>query len=361
LGILATFQLIQTKPMAYRPNYMMAPMPAASSSEIPAGMPGSRAPTAATITSLDPPRKKRDRMDEIRKFCSKPSTKLCCFIFVIILIGLIVAAVVLSQIFALPRHLQFSWMAPDSQRQGNQNPNQLQMDVAGEQVRMELHGTMPFKSNYVSVLDFRSNRVAIVDSALKVGGRNMICFIMDLDRSGIRSIEDFQRAAGNSEKKRVLNSGWDESWNYIPQVMDSNQASQLFKPDVAECRGARWVQLNLINTYQKNNKCTECFDFCLPEYGIQNDNIRGESYLNIVRRNCFYMYVPEWRGYAYQSPNQPPQLPPNFPAGQAPADQSGIIGTINQIGQNPTVQRIGDEIESKWINVKTLPRKLFVY
>lgn len=59
-------------------------------------------------------------------------------------------------------------------------------------------------------------------------------------------------AAWNSEKKRSLNSGWDESWNFIPQVIDSSQASQMFKPDVAECRGARWVQLNLINAYQKS-------------------------------------------------------------------------------------------------------------
>jgi hypothetical protein len=68
---------------------------------------------------------------------------------------------------------------------------------------MELHGTMPFKSNYVSVLDFRTNRVAIVDSALKTGGRNMICFVMDLDRAGIKSIEDFQRAASNSDKVNI--------------------------------------------------------------------------------------------------------------------------------------------------------------
>lgn len=114
-----------------------------------------------------------------------------------------------------------------------------------------------------------------------------------------------------------------------------------------------------------DNKCTECFDFCLPEYGIQNDNIRGESYLNIVRRNCFYLYVPEWKGYQYQSPNQVPQvpqLPPNFPAGQAPSGIGTITGSIgsgiSQLGQNPTIQQIGDDINSKWINVKNLPRNL---
>ena len=31
---------------------------------------------------------------------------------------------------------------------------------------------------------------------------------------------------------------------------------------------------------------------------------------------------------------------------------------FNQLGQNPTIQRIGDELESKWINVKTLPQQI---
>lgn len=134
-------------------------------------MPGSRAPTADTLASLDQPPKKRNRMNDLRNCWSKPSSKLCCLVCLILLIAAIVVAVVLTQLLTLPTHLQFQWLAPESQRHGNQNPNQIQMDVAGQQIRMELHGTMPFKSNYVSVLDFHTNRVAIIDSSLRSGGK----------------------------------------------------------------------------------------------------------------------------------------------------------------------------------------------
>lgn len=54
------------------------------------------------------------------------------------------------------QHMQFSWLAPELLRGDQQSPNQLQMDVAGEQVRFELAGSMPFKSNFISVLDFKT-------------------------------------------------------------------------------------------------------------------------------------------------------------------------------------------------------------
>jgi hypothetical protein len=36
---------------------------------------------------------------------------------------------------------------------------------------------------------------------------------------------------------------------------------------------------------------------------------------------------------------------------------SGLNRIGQQIGQNPTIQQIGDDINSKWINVKQIPRK----
>lgn len=107
---------------------------------------------------------------------------------------------------------------------------------------------------------------------------SMICFVMDLDRSGIRSIEDFQRAASNSEKVRLdfkvnlcILEASSQQWlgrilvgevadmwlisvfrNWIPQVFDERDVGRMFQPEVLECRGARWVQLNLINAYQKS-------------------------------------------------------------------------------------------------------------
>ncbi|KAI6213771.1 hypothetical protein M3Y94_00190800 [Aphelenchoides besseyi] len=359
------------KPASYRPNYMMPPAPAGlTSSDIPAGMPGHRASTAASAVS-EPSRHrqepKRDRMDDLRKWWQKPWSKVLCLCLIILLIVAIIVAIVLTNTFALPQHLKMQWLAPDLHRHGNANPNVVNMDVADNQIRLELAGNPPFKSNYVSVLDFTTNKIAIVDSALKSpGGQNIICFLMDLDRDNIKSVEAFQRAARNAEKKRTQNRGWDESWNFIPQVRNEPPTGQ-FRPDVAECRGARWVELSYINQYQKNQKCTDCFDFCVPQYGIEHDNIRDESSLNIIRRNCFYLYIPEWRGYAYQQPNSN-QLPPNWPTGlggpnsqdRSNGNGGGVIGAIGsgisqlgqQIGQNPAIQQAMGNAESKWIEIK---------
>lgn len=83
---------------------MPTPFPAASSEiGIPAGMPGSRAPTAATNITTDTPPKKTDRMNDLRNCWSKPSSKLCCLVVLILLIAAIVVAVVLTQVLALPR------------------------------------------------------------------------------------------------------------------------------------------------------------------------------------------------------------------------------------------------------------------
>ncbi|KAI6228730.1 hypothetical protein M3Y99_01193000 [Aphelenchoides fujianensis] len=358
------------KPASYRPNFMQP-------SDYPPPMSGPPRPgTAASNVPSDrhrepPPsqsRPKRDRMADLRNLWSKPSCKLTCCCICLLLLIAVVVAVVLTSALALPKHLKMQWLAPDLHRHGNTNPNAITMDVADQQIRLELNGNPPFKSNYVSVLDFQTNKIAIVDSALKSpGGQNMICFVMDLDRDNIKSIEAFQRAARNAEKKRTQTRGWDESWNFIPQVLNEPPAGQ-FRPDVAECRGARWVALNYVNQYQKNQRCTDCFDFCLPQFGVEHDNIRDETTLNVLRRNCFYLYIPEWRGYAYQTSNQQQQnLPPNWPVGLGgPQSQDGsngnggIIGAIgaginqlgHQIGQNSAVQQALGNAESKWTDVK---------
>lgn len=71
------------------------------------------------------------------------------------------------------------------------------MDVADEQIRLELTGNPPFKSNYVSILDFQTNKseqsmrttecsfrslaVAIVDSALKSPGGQNVRFVSSIE------------------------------------------------------------------------------------------------------------------------------------------------------------------------------------
>ena len=90
-----------------------------------------------------------------------------------------------------------------------------------------------------------------------------------------------------------MTTGWQESWMLMPSPMTSPPT--LTSP-IKECEGARWIQLDPASQDQKSRKCTDCYDFCLPDYGIEKDG--STSILNILRRDCFYLFVPEWRSYA---------------------------------------------------------------
>ncbi|KAH7694161.1 CBR-PQN-73 protein, partial [Aphelenchoides avenae] len=122
----------------------------------------------------------------------------------------------------------------------------------------------------------------------------------------------------------------------------------------------------------------DCFDFCIPEYGIEHDYIRDESYLNIVRRDCFYLFVPEWRNFAGYTNQQNQQDFENYYRGATGgASMGGGVAAIGntlgnvagQIGStlgnvaenvrnNPTVQQLGQQVESKWIALQQVPQQI---
>lgn len=54
------------------------------------------------------------------------------------------------------QRLNFSWLAPEMLRGGQQTPNNIRMQVRDDQVRFDLTGSPPFKNNYISVLDFKT-------------------------------------------------------------------------------------------------------------------------------------------------------------------------------------------------------------
>lgn len=95
-------------------------------------------------------------MQDIRNCWAKPSCKVCCLAILILLIAAIVVAVVLTQVLALPVTLNWDWTAPEILRRGDGTPNQFRMQVADQQVRIEHQGATPFRSNYVSIIDFRT-------------------------------------------------------------------------------------------------------------------------------------------------------------------------------------------------------------
>ncbi|VDO88786.1 unnamed protein product [Heligmosomoides polygyrus] len=158
-----------------------------------------------------------------------------------------------------------------------------------------MQGAMPFKGNYISYYDFKTNRVAVIDETLKTG--NKTCFVMPLDRSNLHDADAMRGAAAIASKKTSQTQGWDEKWQYLPSPLTMT-GQQMFNPAIPECVGARWIQLDYVGSDQKNRKCSDCYDFCLPDYGIEKDTVRNEEQLNIVKRICFYLFVPEWRTYA---------------------------------------------------------------
>ncbi|KAI1712261.1 BRICHOS domain-containing protein C09F5.1 [Ditylenchus destructor] len=392
----------------------LAPLPAGRTTS-PRSAIGAQAPGTGSRASSSS-RPKRDRMDELRKFWRKPGTRLCCLAIILLAIAAVILAYVLTQALLLPKHLKFSWLAPELLRKGEHTPNMIQFDVAGNQARFDLAANMPFKGNYINILDFKTNKVAIVDASLRTAGRNFACFVMDLDRGNIANLEALQKAARGSADKNSQQGGWQEAWNYMASPLSTAiPREQLFQPEIAECRGARWIELTRQNINQKSVKCTDCYDFCVPEYGIEHDYIRDEHFLNIIRRNCFYMFVPEWKNFAQsyspqqnqqdfegyfrmlqgqqqqqhpnmqhpnmqhpnmqhpnmqhpnlQQQNLQPQVggqPSNIPTGGGGGGVGGSIGGFlgnigGAVANNPTIQKLGEQAESKWISLQTVPQQI---
>lgn len=144
--------------------YLMAPVPAGRLST-PIGstnpLPQTRSVTsAAGGKALNSPKsntKKRDRMEDLRKCWQKPISKICCLITTLLMLAGLVVGFVLTEALLLPNHLQFSWLAPDLFRGGQDSPNQIQMDVIhNDQVRFELSGNMPFRGNFISIMNFKT-------------------------------------------------------------------------------------------------------------------------------------------------------------------------------------------------------------
>ncbi|KAE9417875.1 hypothetical protein Angca_002592, partial [Angiostrongylus cantonensis] len=161
---------------------------------------------------------------------------------------------------------------------------------------LQMQGAIPFKGNYISYYDFKTNRVAVIDETLKGNGKSSTCFLLPLDLSNLRDADTMRYAIGNAARVNHLHC-WAESWQYLPSPLPMGTL-QMFNPPIPECEGARWIQLEYVGNNQKNRKCSDCYDFCLPDYGIERDSVRGAENLNIIKRICFYLFVPEWRTYA---------------------------------------------------------------
>ncbi|KAF8382482.1 pqn-73 [Pristionchus pacificus] len=265
---------------SYPPSENMAPLPLQPDSrpEVP-----------------QPP--KRNRLQELRAYCCSPKVTLIFFIVLLFLIIAAIVAIVVTQAYAMPKTLSMMWQAPTVYRGGQTAASHIDMNGETEgRVRFAMKGATPFKGNFIAYYDFKSGKAVIVDESLKKNGEQFTCFVLPIDTANTPTYEEMLKAAARAKSRIGQPEGWDEEWTMVPSPLEAAMAKAQFNPPIPECDKARWIQLQKAAGDQRNQKCAECHDFCLPEFGIQGTATEG--YLNIIHRDCFHLFVPEWRSYA---------------------------------------------------------------
>ncbi|CEF62925.1 Hypothetical protein SRAE_1000119200 [Strongyloides ratti] len=291
-----------------------------------------------SLTSNQP---KRNRLQEFIQFL-KINQKCCCTLLFLFFTIAIILTIVLCAVL-IPKYqsvFNFQWAPPASVKGSGVVEStgvHLTIDDSNQQVRFDMTGHVPFKANYVSVYDFKTNKAIIYDPSLKNGTKTLYCFVMSFGSDKIKDISELRKAAHNTRGLSSQSTGWEEHWNYIPQNANNILQVSYVNPGIPECNGAKLVELKSVGTNQKSLRCTDCFDFCLPEYGIENDLIKSQSKLNILSRMCFYFFVPEWQSFAqgYNINNVNPNLnKPQFSSYQFNGNVQNIPYSTNPSMEN---------------------------
>jgi len=173
------------------------------------------------------------------------------------------------------------------------------------QAHFELVGNAPFKSNSFTAIDFETGYVAYADHALSdPNGRHSTCFVMALDRSAIPSMDALDDALDNIHTEIYSQFGWQEFWQFSTEPIDAIAAQRKFTDRIRDCDGAKWYLLKQ-TVYTRDGSCGDCYDFCLPDYGIQRlKKYNDEMTIGIRRLNCFRLYIPEWSQYSVNADAQ---------------------------------------------------------
>lgn len=51
-----------------------------------------------------------------------------------------------------------------------------------------------------------------------------------------------------------------------------------------------------------DERCSDCYDFCLPDYAVlRRQKYEDDMTIGIRRLNCFRLYVPEWNRFQIKS------------------------------------------------------------
>ncbi|VDO23546.1 unnamed protein product [Brugia timori] len=185
----------------------------------------------------------------------------------------------------------------------NQIPSLLNIIFySSSQVHFELIGNLPFRSNSLSVIDFETGYVAIADHALiDSSGKQIVCFLIPLDRSAIPNISALRDALSSVTSEIYSEYGWQEYWQYHAEAIDAKSAKRKFTNEIDNCQSAKWYLLKH-TVYTRDSSCSNCYDFCLPNFAIQRlHKYEDDMTIGIRRLDCFRLYVSEWERYQLTS------------------------------------------------------------
>ncbi|GMT17663.1 hypothetical protein PFISCL1PPCAC_8960, partial [Pristionchus fissidentatus] len=249
-----------------------------------------------------------DTMEALRNAEMTPSllAHLCCILLLLLLL-LILVIIVLSALFNRYSVREFLLFPPVCEECRRKNPSLVTSALpssvfvhyySANQAHFELRGNQPFKSNSFTAVDFTTGYVAIADHALTDNsGRHHTCFLLPLDRSALPSMESLMDALDQSSYEIQSQFGWQEFWQFEPEPMDASIARAKFSDTVRDCAGAKWFLLRQ-TVAPRDGSCSDCYDFCLPDWAVvRKVKYETESTLGVRRLNCFRLYVPEWREF----------------------------------------------------------------
>ncbi|KAF1763633.1 hypothetical protein GCK72_011900 [Caenorhabditis remanei] len=170
------------------------------------------------------------------------------------------------------------------------------------QAHFELRGNAPFKSNSFTAIDFDTGYVAYADHSLTdASGNHFTCFLMPLDKGAIDSMDQLSEAVSDSDYEIQSTFGWQEFYQFDPEPIEPMIANQKFTERIDDCHGAKWYLLRQ-TVHAKDASCSDCYDFCLPDWAVvRKEKYEDESTLGVRRLNCFRLYVPEWRNFRVET------------------------------------------------------------
>ncbi|CEF66894.1 Hypothetical protein SRAE_2000156000 [Strongyloides ratti] len=231
-----------------------------------------------------------------------------CLIFTFIILGLIMLFYVLCALFYPSATRDLLLFPPACEECLKRNPNAQSLRAPSHlyahyfspnQAHFELVGNPPLKSNSFTAIDFGTGYIAYADHALTNDyGIHTTCFLMQLDRTALPSMDHLMDALRQTKSEEYTQFGWQEYWQYEIRPIEGREAQSKFTSEIDDCKNAKWIELK--HTVQpRDESCSDCWDFCLPDYAIQRrQRYEDESIVGIRRLNCFRYYVPEWSKYS---------------------------------------------------------------